>query len=194
MLRGWAQTEGVANDPERLRIAQRNIQIEILKCLYNDAGELGGYLSRMALMPKGVNSEILLAALDLPSSAAGKVDDLLGRLRPLSFIKEFKARPDDSAAGNGRVFLHDEMYQLLTWRDLIPNIRYDEKTVARRLVAYFGHQIEDMERTRDRLTGQERTNLRSRVEQLQLERMYYWLIADPCEGYTIIPRSRKPGH
>ena len=166
MFAKWHEDTGATADRARLRPAQDEIQTQILNSLYNDAGQLGGYLSRMALMPKGVDQEILVATLGLPRDEA---KTLLTAVRPLSFIKEYKPRLGEHSGENSRVFLHDEMYQLLTWPKAIPTIRHDERDVARRLADYLGKQIEAQEDRFRQLSPLERPLLRQRIQQLQIE-------------------------
>ena len=180
MFAKWHEDTDAIADLARSHTAQDEIQTRILDSLYNDAGQLGGYLSRMALMPKGVDQDIFEAVLGLSRDEA---ETLLTAVRPLSFIKEYKPRPGEQSDESSRVFLHDEMYQLLTWPKAVPTIRYDEQDVARRLADYLEKQIEAQEDRFRQLSTLERPRLRRRIQQLQTERMYYWLVADPAEGY-----------
>lgn len=176
----WDEDTGAIADPVRLRTAQDEIKIQILNSLYNDSGQLGGYLGGMALMPKGVDQDIFVAAFGLQKDEARI---LLTAMRPLSFIKEYKAQSGELSDEDRRVFLHDEMYQLLTWPKAIPTIRHNERDVARRLVDYLGKQIEAQEDRFRQLSPLERPRLRQRIQQFQIERIYYLLAADPAEGY-----------
>lgn len=165
---------------ERLEKARHQIEGEILDNIFNKAGELGGYLSRIALMPKGVDAEILQKTLGLPG---GRTEQLLEELSPLSFVKRFKALPGAERLHAGRTFLHDEMYRLLT-SDVIRNMRINEYQVAHAMVSnYYDEQISQLEQEITQLSPRERIAPRERLQKLQVERLYYLLARDPRRGY-----------
>ena len=170
-----------AGDP-RLHEARRRIEVEILRGIFNEAGELGGYLGRMAMMPKGVNAAILEQVLGLPTD---EVDLLLQDLRSLSFVKVFKSAPGTRRLPEERTFFHDEMYRLLNLSDVVPNLRMNERTVAHQLIVnYYNRRIADLEiQISDCEELEDRSGLRERLQRLQLERLYYFLVRDPRQGY-----------
>lgn len=190
----WVDLVAAEEGDARLQAAQRQIQREILLSIHNDAGERGGYLGRMALMPKGVDPEILNEALGLPLDEATR---LLTDLAPLSFVKQFKRSPalvdrEPSAEQHPverlhvqRTFLHDEMYRLLTQPGVMPNVRMNERAMAHALAyGYYRRRIADLQEEIARPhTPEERIPLRERLQKLQVERLYYLLVQDPREGY-----------
>jgi tetratricopeptide (TPR) repeat protein len=173
-------------DDPRLEAPRNQIEQAILDSLFNQTGELGGYLSRIALMPKGVNAELLEAALGMPRPEA---EALLARLEPLSFIKRFKAPAREDRLHPVDFFLHDEMYRLLTLQDAIPNLRMNERAIAKKLISeYYEPRIQELKAMlaegEERLVEQSRSRMTERLQKLQVERMYYLLVINPREGYT----------
>ncbi|HET89580.1 MAG TPA: tetratricopeptide repeat protein, partial [Chloroflexi bacterium] len=159
--------------------AQEQVEREILRGIVNEEAELGGPLSRITLMPKGVDVEILHQALGMPRGEAGR---LLARLKPLSFVKQFTPPAGAERLHGEHVFLHDEMYALL--RGVMPNLRLNERTVAHALVMNcYNPRIEELEQEIEQHAPEERLRLRERLQKLQVERLYYLLVQDPRQGY-----------
>ena len=175
----WADLVHADEQDERLRNARQQVQEAILTSLQNDAGDLSGYFSRLALMSKGVDAEILHEALGMSLAEAQR---FLDRIRPLSFVKQHKGRLD---AQPERFFLHDEMYRLLTSPVLIPHIRLEERAMAGRLATgYYARRIAGMaERQKQQRDPAERAGLRRQLQQLQVEQFYYLLTQDIRAGY-----------
>jgi tetratricopeptide (TPR) repeat protein len=178
----YADLAEAPEDRERLKEAQHQVEVEILRAFINEGGETGQYLLRLALMPKGFDSEILQRSLGLPPREA---DQLLADLEPLSFVKHFKASPGAERLHGERTFLHDEMYRLLTNPEVIPRLRLNERTVANALVStYYEPHITQLE---DDISHQrapaERIPLRERLQKLQVEQLYYVLVQDARQGY-----------
>jgi hypothetical protein len=191
MLDEYQKLVELADDGPALAAARKAIQKEILDGIFNNAREFGGYLGLIALMPKGVDRDILVSSTGLRPDEA---DALLQRLRPLSFAKEyrpeiFEAQPaalDESAQLHlYRLFLHDEMYSLLNTPAVMQNLRMNERRVARDLVsAYYTPRIDELlAQLRRPLPLEERIPLRERLQKMQVERLYYLLVQDPRRGY-----------
>jgi len=181
MFDQYADLVDVPEDDERLEEARNQIEVEILRGVVKEATELGGYLGRLALMPKGVDVETLHQALGLPRDEA---EQLLTHLEPLSFAKRFKALPGAERLHGERVFFHDEMYRLLTKPGVMPNLRLNERTVAHTLERnYYNPRIAQLERELVQLPPEKRIPLRERLQKLQVERLYCLLARDPCQGY-----------
>ena len=139
----YADLVDVSEDDARLENAQEQVERRILDAIFNGSGEIGGYLTRIALMPKGVDAQILHIALGLP---VGEATALLEQLEPLSFIKKFKAPAGGVRLHGEHLFLHDEVYRLLTLRKVIPYVRINERAVANTLVQnYYTPRIEELE-------------------------------------------------
>lgn len=169
-----------AGDPQ-LEAARRKIEVGILNAVFNNSGETGGYLSNIALMPKGADVEILNVALGLPVTEAEK---LLADLEPLSFIKRYKAPPGSVRLHGEHIFLHDEVYRLLTSSEVIPYLRMNERRLANTLVKnYYSPRIAQLEQTLSESVAEDRVSLREQWQKLQVERVYYMLVADPRRGY-----------
>ncbi len=188
-------------DPE-LERAREKVEKELARAVFDESGELGLYLNRIALMPKGIDAKILEVALGMPPEEA---ENLLERLAPLSFVKRFTPLPLKSSYHAERTFLHDEMYRLMAQ---VSPLRYvNERSIARSLVTDYydpllggiDRQIEELEGKERELrvqTGQgekarerreqlqtERVGLRERQQKLQVERLYYRLVQDPVAAY-----------
>ncbi len=191
----------VDEDEPRLEVARQDIERRILNTILNDSGEIGGYLTNIALMPKGVDAEILNAALGVPSEEANR---LLESLKPLSFIKQYKSPPGVAPLRGEQLFLHDELYRLLTSQNVIPYLRMNERKIANTLVRDYYRsyiaKLEDQlkesyleerakessseERAEKSYLEQQRLLDREQLQKLQVERLYYMLVAAPQEGYA----------
>ncbi len=185
-LDGYVDLANVREDDPRLADARRAIEAAILDAVYNHAKELGGYISRIALMPKGVDDEILSHSLGLPLEEA---QDTLEQLATLSFVKRYATLRGAQMLHGERLFLHDEMYQLLS---PIPYRRITERHVAQGLIEnHYDPKIESLEAEigelrhngDDKDTAQRRVWLRERLQKLQVERLYYQMVRDPRRAY-----------
>ncbi len=165
----------------RLAEARREIEQGILNTLFNDSGEIGGYLSEIALMPKGVDVEILKMALGMPDEEAAR---WLEALADLSFVKRYKTPPGVRAVRGEQLFLHDEVYRLLTSQKIIPHLRKNERRIANTLIqVYYDPHIKKLGEDLEKSNPEERLALRERWQKLHVERIYYLLVADPHSGY-----------
>ncbi|HDQ72380.1 MAG TPA: ATP-binding protein [Chloroflexi bacterium] len=181
MFDQYADLVDVPADDPRLEEAREKVEIQILRGVSNQAGELGGYLARIALMPKGIDQEILHQSLGVPRDEA---DQLIGQMSGLSFVKRFKAIPGAQRLHGERLFLHDEMYRLMTDPEIIPYLRINERAVAHALVmAYYVPRIRALEEQIRGEPPEKRIDLRERLQKLQVERLYYLLVHNPRLGY-----------
>lgn len=177
----YMDLESVDEADLRLETARREIERGILDALFNNSGEIGGYLTNVALMPKGVDANILNVTLGLPSDEAAQ---LLADLEPLSFIKHYKSPPGIAPVRGEHIFLHDEVYRLLTARDVIPYLRMNERRIANTLVRnYYTPCITELENRLSKSGDEERLPLREQLQKLQVERVYYLLVTSPRQGY-----------
>ncbi len=168
-------------DP-RLEAARHEIERRILATILNDSGEIGGYLANIALMPKGIDAEILKVTLGMPAEEAQR---LLERLKPLSFVKQYKSPSGVAPLRGEQLFLHDELYRLLTSQNIIPYLRMNERRIADTLVRdYYNLHIAELEAQVKESSPDRRLPLREKLQKLQVERLYYLLVADPREGYA----------
>lgn len=179
-LDSYAALASAAEDDPELQKARGEVERILVEAVFNEA-KLGVYLTYIALMPKGVNEEILQVAFGLTSPEAKA---LLDQLRFLSFVKEFKPLPGIHPHV-GRLFLHDEMYRLLRLPGVVPRLSTHERTIARTLTErYYDPQIKELETQIAKAPNEtERTRLREQLQKLQVERLYYLLVWDPQAGY-----------
>lgn len=168
------------DDPE-LKKAQKVVEARLLDDLFN-SGELSGYLQQIALMPKGVDINILVKVLGLTD---GEAEKLLGNLKKLSFVKVHKSRVEALQKDEERIFFHDEFYRLLSPR-VIGNMQKTERTLAQSLITiYYDDLIRNLfNQINDGNTeAKDRVGLRERMQMLQVERMYYLMVKNPRDGY-----------
>jgi len=181
MFNQYMDLAEVDEEDQRLKAARQDIEQGILSAMFNDSGEIGGYLTNIALMPKGVDTDILNIALGLPPEEAGQ---LLKSLEPLSFIKRYKSPPGVAPVRGEQLFLHDEVYRLLTSRDVLPYLRMNERRIANTLVQnYYNPRIIELEEQLENSDPEQRLPLRERLQKLQVERIYYVLVTNPHQGY-----------
>lgn len=175
----WAALAQADDSDARLQDARQQVQEAILSSLQNDAGDLSGYFARLALMPKGIDADILQDVFGMMPPEAQR---FLDRIRPLSFVKQHKGR---GGAQPERFFLHDEMYRLLTSPTLIPHIRVEERGMAARLATgYYARRIaQTMQRLGQQQDAIEAARVRRQLQQLQIEQLYYLLVQDVRAGY-----------
>jgi tetratricopeptide (TPR) repeat protein len=182
-----ADQETVPDNDPRLEEAQTAIEREIMEAVFFKS-PLGGYLGRIAMMPKGVNAEILNCAIGLPRDEA---EALLVELEPLSFVKNYKRlTPPGSPSAQHlpheqRVFLHDEMYRLLRQYRVLAEPEINEITVANGLIRnYYEPEIQALERKlKVQRNAEGRIPIRRDLQKLQVEQLYYRLVQDPRQGY-----------
>jgi tetratricopeptide (TPR) repeat protein len=207
LLDGCQRLVDVVEGDPALEAERSTFNRTILESVFNNAREFGDYLGLVALMPKGVDRGILVESLGLRPDEA---DALLARLQPLAFAKEYKQpggqelRSYESSATTKphlyRLFLHDEMYALLTTPAVMQNLRANERRIARALVSrYYTPLIEQLEvRLAQPLTPEARIPLREALHKLQVERLYYLLAQDPRTGYqeyrTLSDRANRERH
>jgi tetratricopeptide (TPR) repeat protein len=181
MFDQYADLVNVPEDDERLAEARDRIERQILRGVFIDAAGFEGCLGDIALMPKGIDPEILHQTLGMPRDEA---QQLMARLEPLSFTKRFKALPGAERLHSERVFFHDEMYQLLRKPGVMPNLRLSERKIAHALMMnYYDPRIMQLERDIKEHPPEERIPLRERLQKFQVERFYYLLAHDPRLGY-----------
>ena len=178
----------VADDDPRLVQARVTIETEIMRAVFFHS-PLGGYLSRIALMPKGVNADILYCALGLPVDEG---EELLKNLEPLSFVKNYKrlglapSRRAEHLPHEDRTFLHDEMYRLLREYRILSEPEINERTVANGLIRnYYEPRIDDLqEKLKAERVPENRIPIRREIQKLQVEQLHYRLVQDVRKGYT----------
>jgi tetratricopeptide (TPR) repeat protein len=182
MFDQYADLVDAPDDDGRLTAARVQIEVEISSRIVKGKMEMGGLLGRLALMPKGVDAEILHQALGMPRDEA---EEMLALLEPLSFVKRHKAPPGAERLHVEHTFLHDEMYWLLTRPSVMLTPRLDERQVAHSLeMSYYDPRIARLERELAERPPEERVSLRERLQKLQVERMYYILARDVRQGYA----------
>lgn len=173
--------EAPANSPE-LTNARDWMEQTIVTAIFNRSGETGEYLRRMGLMPKGISQEILREVLGLPEEEAA---DLWQRLEKLSFVKHPRLVRGPQQVGEDRLFLHDEMYQLLRQPEVVQHLRIEERALARGLITrYYDPHLQNLDRQiKEERATEQRVPLKERWQKLSVERLFYLLTQDPRKGY-----------
>lgn len=183
----------VPNDDPRLIEAREETETKIIELIYTGTPP-GLWLAFMGVLAKGFNAEIL-HAISIPKDMA---EDYITQLRPLSFVKEYKRdgaerRALDPFPHENRLFFHDEVYRLLELKPLLREQSRFEKMIANQVVnGYYTPRIDELQREVDELQRQlatpgrvlERVQLRRTLQKLQVERLYYFFVLDPREGYA----------
>jgi len=115
---------------------------------------------------------------------AEEASEFINRVRWISFVKEYRKEPFGAqSVGDNRLFLHDELYVLMTSPKFVPTARHSERDMANRMVRYLNGQITAQQQQLGALSRLEQTQAQRQIEQLQLEALYYSLVADPKTGY-----------
>jgi tetratricopeptide (TPR) repeat protein len=197
LLEEWQPLVEIDESDPQLGEAREVFESKILAWIQNFTGEPTGYLEWMALLPKGVDEEILHTATGLPQDQARK---LLSQIRDLSFVKVYKRAPAlqmETYVGltttstspmmrEERVFLHDEMYRLMTLRQDLRDKHRIELMQARSLIESF-YDVQIKKAADQFATAEDtekRSEWRSRLQSLHVERLYYLLVNDPRRGYA----------
>ncbi len=172
-------------DPE-LDKARRHFEEVLVRAIF-ERSKWSDYLARLALMPKGFDTDLLKQVLGMEDQAA---EELIKNVEHLSFIKRFKAPTQANRLHVDRLFLHDEMYRLMRLPSVAPHLRVNESDVADALVEkYYTPLIEGLEEDIAYEPNQDkRTAERDRLHKLQVERLYYQLVRRPLDGYGVYRR------
>jgi len=200
--------EAKGKTEEERKAIQERIEADLVRALQETGRRADEAIRNLAWARKGMDAELLACVADIP------VDDaraILRELRDLSFIK---VRPVDE-----RVFLHDEMYDLLQRHVLahLPEARrhqvyeailkyYEEKIREARaevkLLQRPGHEKEEVGRKREPVPIGRPTppaDLRAladataRLYTLMAEEVYYRLRLDPEKGFKTYYRYTEEG-
>jgi tetratricopeptide (TPR) repeat protein len=179
-------TTAPEGDPELAKV-QGEIRMKILDAIFRN--EEGAILTRIGMLPKGVDSEILEAALGMPQREVRSfLSQILQDLHGVSFVKRSGELRGGERIHQARLFLHDEMYLLLNLPGVIRDRRLNERTVAQSVIAnYYDPRIKSLE---EEIHSKaiaanipERVALRERLQKLQVERLYYLLVRDVMIGF-----------
>jgi tetratricopeptide (TPR) repeat protein len=170
-----------SKESPRLKAARREVEHMILEAVFNGPAELNWYLKQIALAPKGVDAEIFQVLVGCSHEEA---QTWIAELERLSFVKRFTPPAGGVRLHPEHIFLHDEMYQLLT-SDVDPHLRREERAAASRLVdKYYAPQITQLEEDLAVSKAEKRIEVRERLQKLQVEQLYYLLVTNVPRGYN----------
>ena len=163
-------------------------------------------LPYIALLRKGVTPAILHEALqgELPDWDTARCQKVLESMRGLAFAKPI---PSDPKLPLERMYLHDELYDVMGEKEIGPHIQERYAKVCQRMIGHYGQEIDKAEKElkewqkeRRRVERQaketgseipneeealeEQSDLIAKVNRLNARRLYYQLEAKPFEGYA----------
>jgi tetratricopeptide (TPR) repeat protein len=175
--RGKSETE--------LQEIQKKIEAELVRIFQNTGRPADEAIRTLAWARKGVDAEMLACVADMSTEEAEKT---LVELRDLSFVK---IRPDDN-----RVFLHDEMYDMIQRHVLVRLPKRRKERVLEAILAYYADKIAE---ARDRVAELQRpepgeqprssaqtealVEASAHLYRLMPEEVYYRLRRDPADGF-----------
>ncbi len=190
-------SEIAALSDEELESLRREVEKGLVENVQNLRGPLNETVRWMAYARKGMTPELLAAlAKDSREEDEERLKEIqeaekrLAEVRELSFVKP---RPGDE-----RLFLHDEMYDLLDRHLLskVPRKRRDE--IYRKLAEYSHDQAEDACERFKELYGEpesgeewdldEALDCRQRFLESRSAEVHYLLRANPVEGFNLYLR------
>lgn len=159
----------VAKTGEELARVQDRLEERLVKEFQERGLPADPAIRMLGLAQRGVDCELLGRLLGKSDAEAKQVFETLRRL---SFIK---VRPADQ-----RLFLHDEMYQLL-WKHVL---QFDEVGRARAFAAilgYYKEKIEEASRSLRRASTD--VDLQADLYRLKAEEVHYRLRHEPWQGF-----------
>ncbi len=142
---------------------------------------LGLTLRAMAYLPKGVDVELLRQAINVVEGvdiSLQEAAEYLTAVSNLVLVKKYRTSPlREADSTDQRYFLHDELYELFErYQDDIQKTRV---CLLSALNAYYNWQEQKlMEELKLDPTWERRDFLQRRRDVLQVERIYYQLLAD----------------
>ncbi len=180
-------SEIAALSDEELESLRREVEKGLVENVQNLRGPLSDTVRWMAYARKGMTPALLATLAGISPEEAEK---RLAEVRELSFVKP---RPDDE-----RLFLHDEMYDLLD-RYLLSKVpRKRQNEIYRKLAEYSRVQAEDACERLKGLYGEPESGeewdldkaleCRQRFLESHSAEVHYLLRADPAEGFKLYLR------
>jgi len=191
------QVEEARNkSPDELKAIEKEIEAELVRLFQNTGRPADEAIRALAWARKGMDAEMLARVADMGVEEA---EETLAELRDLSFIK---VRPADE-----RVFLHDEMYDMIQ-RHVLSNLTKRRRDrVYRAILKYYEDKIDQARKRVAELQrseparpkreagpipgGQPRSpaeaealaRTSTHLYSLMPEEVYYRLRRDPADGF-----------
>jgi len=182
--------------PDELASAREDLKGELIDRLTREPGGRPSQNTILALgrAPRGVDAELLSKLIGV---SARDAEERLRRVRALSFVK--------SREGDPRVFLHDEMYDMLEERIYRqPDDREDARKALKTLLRYYREKLgvwrremdalfapAETEARADRIDENRLRELEARRARLQTDRLFYQLHEDPNRGFKLYYRFSR---
>ena len=164
---------------EELRALRARMEMELVRVLQETGRDTDETLRALAWAPKGVDARLLahiLASEEPAESSIVQAKASLRKVRTLSFVK---VRPEDE-----RVFLHDEMYDLLE-QHVLRRFPARRKEVYEAIISYYREIINQGRRELARLpasAGERRIEAERTLYAAQVETVYYRLRNNIVDG------------
>ncbi|MBU1662351.1 MAG: ATP-binding protein [Chloroflexi bacterium] len=181
--------EAREKSPQERRLIREQVEAELVRLLLDTGRPADNVIRNLAWTPKGMDAELLARVTGLMTDGkwdTGQAQMLLNSIRDLSFVK---IRPADN-----RVFLHDEMYDLLRRHVL----EHSEQVVRAEHVyqAIRDYYKKRIDRAYDEIAGLygESTKAvlpdpkaviaaRANLQDALVEDLHYQLLRDPTKGF-----------
>ncbi len=184
-----------ADTPEKVKALQAKVKRELMNLVMNFDAEIGFVMPYLALLRKGVTPDILQWALqgEKEGWTRARCKKVLDAMRGLSFAKP---HPSDPNLPTERMYLHDEVYDVMGDQEIQPHIE-QWKLVSRHMVKHYDQEIANAEQAleewrknrgasqaQDESAFEKQDELIAQVNHLTAKRLYYQLVANPFEGYA----------
>lgn len=146
LLVPYEEARATAEDPARLEQIQHHLEVDIVRSLQELGRSSDDVIRSLAWTPKGMDAELLhrITGMSPENAQAG-----LNSVTQMSFVKVRRGEDSETA----RVFLHDEMYDLLKRHvlDCLPEAQSAQ--VHQAIKSYYSDKIKDV---RERISQLER--------------------------------------
>lgn len=140
---------------------------------------IGNTLYALAWLRKGATAELLARVMDLRTEAgAWDLDTARQYMEQVARLTLVKVRP-----GEGRAFLHDEMYALLEKYVLREASQEERERVYGAILQYYQDQMEELERKSEESAGMCPLS-HARFRQACVEEVHYRLVHRPLLGFA----------
>jgi tetratricopeptide (TPR) repeat protein len=140
---------------------------------------IGNTIYALAWLRKGATAELLARVMDLRTpDGRWDIDTARQYMEQVARLTLVKVRP-----GEGRVFLHDEMYALLEKYVLREASRQERDRVYDAVLQYYQDQIEDLEHRIEESAGLSPI-FHARFRQACVEEVHYRLFHRPLLGFA----------
>jgi len=158
---------------------RREIEWALVVRIQESPTPMGDTIRALAWLRKGASAELLSRVLDLRlADDQWDVEGAQKYLEQVTRLTLVKVRP-----GDGRIFLHDEMYALLDRHVLQQSSQEERDRVYQAVLEYYEEQIRDLEQGTEQPPGTAPL-LYTRLRHLIVEEIHYRLCHRPPLGFA----------